>query len=215
MKEPGLVVPHLPAKSLFTIPDGFFCLKKQIQNIIVTTLFRNFITSQPSTSRSISAKQCFANPGCLFWIPDPGSKRFRIPDQDPQRIFAYLIPKIISKLSEKWSGMFIPDPVFSHTGSRIQGSKRHQIPDPQYWCTRKIMFPLDQIRNKLLCIEVLFKTYCIAFQLYIKAISIMYKNLAYRTKYGIFECVNEVACLLSLFPNFCAPLVDKYKNISN
>jgi hypothetical protein len=28
-EEPGLVVPHLPAKSLFTIPDGFFCLKNK------------------------------------------------------------------------------------------------------------------------------------------------------------------------------------------
>ncbi len=44
-----------------------------------------------------------ANPGCLsrirnFSIPDPGFKRFRIPDPDPpQRI---LNPKIVSKLSE-------------------------------------------------------------------------------------------------------------------
>jgi hypothetical protein len=28
------------------------------------------------------------------------------------------------------SGMFIPDPNFYHSGSRIQGQKKLQIPDP-------------------------------------------------------------------------------------
>ncbi len=40
---------------------------------------------------------------------------------------------MVSKLSKKGSGMFIPDPdldLFTHLGSRIQGSKWHRIPDP-------------------------------------------------------------------------------------
>jgi hypothetical protein len=36
-----------------------------------------------------------------FSTPDPGSRRFRIPDQDPhQRIKAFLTQKIVSELSE-------------------------------------------------------------------------------------------------------------------
>jgi hypothetical protein len=52
----------------------------------------------------------------------------------------FLTLKIVSKLSEKWSEMFIPDPnpdffpsririrIFSHPGSRYQ--KKYRIPDP-------------------------------------------------------------------------------------
>ncbi len=49
---------------------------------------------------------------------------------------------MVSKLSEIWSGLFIPDTdpgtgfwFFTHPGSTIQGSKRHRIPDldPQHW----------------------------------------------------------------------------------
>jgi hypothetical protein len=51
------------------------------------------------------------------WIPDSGSKKFRIPDSDPhQRIFN---PKTDSKLPEKLSWMFIPDPDFSPSPIRI------------------------------------------------------------------------------------------------
>jgi hypothetical protein len=59
----------------------------------------------------------------LLLLFDPGalSKNFRI-----------LTQKSIYKLSEIWSGLFIPDPDpdFSPIPSRIQGSKRHRIPDP-------------------------------------------------------------------------------------
>jgi hypothetical protein len=56
---------------------------------------------------------------------------------------------MVSKLSEIWSGLFIPDPDPDFlpipdpgsrgqkgTGSRVQGSKRHRIPDPdpQHCC---------------------------------------------------------------------------------
>ncbi len=51
---------------------------------------------------------------------------------------------MVSKLSEIWSGLFIPDPdpgsgsrirILIFYPSRIQGSKRHRIPDPdpQHW----------------------------------------------------------------------------------
>jgi hypothetical protein len=65
-----------------------------------------------------------------FSIPDPGgSKRFLIPDLH-QRIQVILTQKIVSKFSKILSGMFIPDPDLAFNPSRIQGSKRHWIPDP-------------------------------------------------------------------------------------
>jgi hypothetical protein len=72
-----------------------------------------------------------ADPGCLsriliFSIPYPGyaSKNLTI-----------LTQKMVSKLSEIWFGLCIPDPVpdflpILDPRSRIQGSKRHRIPDP-------------------------------------------------------------------------------------
>jgi hypothetical protein len=51
---------------------------------------------------------------------------------------------MVSKLWKIWSGLFIPDPgsvcwLSTHRGSRIQGSKRHRIPDPdrQHWIGHK------------------------------------------------------------------------------
>ncbi len=59
---------------------------------------------------------------------DPGS-RIQI------RIKEFLTEKIVSKLSEIWSGMFIPDPgsgswIYTHPGSRGQKGIGSQIPDP-------------------------------------------------------------------------------------
>ncbi len=57
----------------------------------------------------------------------PSRSRIRIKE------FKYIFDaKIVSTLSEIWSGLFIPDPnpdpdFFTHPGSRIQGSKRHRI----------------------------------------------------------------------------------------
>jgi hypothetical protein len=54
-----------------------------------------------------------------FSIPDPGS-RIRIKE------FKYFNPKIVSKLSEIWSGLFIPDPdpdFYTHPGFRFERSK--------------------------------------------------------------------------------------------
>jgi hypothetical protein len=72
-----------------------------------------------------------ADPRCLspipdpnFSIPDPGSKRFRIPDPDQhRRIQVFLAEKFVSDLWETGSGMFIPDPdldFFTYPGSRGQ-----------------------------------------------------------------------------------------------
>ncbi len=82
-------------------------------------------------------------PGSDFSIPDPRSKRFRISDQDlHQRILVFLIryKKNQSKLSDKWSGMFILDP---DTGVK-------KAPDPQDWkywyctvCCRTLVFRIQ------------------------------------------------------------------------
>ncbi len=45
----------------------------------------------------------------------------------PIKEFRYFNPKIVSKLSEIWSEMNIPDPDLTHPGSRIQGVKRQRI----------------------------------------------------------------------------------------
>ncbi len=74
-----------------------------------------------------------------FWISVPGTKRFGSQILIRVRVFKYfLIQKNVSRLSELWSGMFIPDPrsrikilIFSpilDSGSR--GQKGTGIPDP-------------------------------------------------------------------------------------
>jgi hypothetical protein len=68
------------------------------------------------------------DPRSEFFHPDPGSKRFRIPDPH-QSILVFLTPKTVSKLSEKLSGMFILDPdseFFSYPRSR----RLKKPPDP-------------------------------------------------------------------------------------
>jgi hypothetical protein len=50
-----------------------------------------------------------------------------------QRIIELFTQKIVTKLSNIWvwdPGSEIQDPEKTHSGSRIQGSKRHWIPDP-------------------------------------------------------------------------------------
>ncbi len=91
-----------------------------------------------------------ADPGCLF-ILDPNFfhlrsriRIFSIPDPgSASKNFSILTQNFFSKLSEIWFWLFIPDPdpdflPFPDPGSRgqkgtgswIQGSKRHRIPDP-------------------------------------------------------------------------------------
>ncbi len=65
-------------------------------------------------------KSSVADLGCLSRIPDPnffhpgsrvqGEKDSRIPDPYSHQRISILTQKVVSKLSEIWSGMFIPDP---------------------------------------------------------------------------------------------------------
>jgi hypothetical protein len=85
-------------------------------------------------------KSCTAVSGLFipdpnFSSPDPVSRVKKIPDpdSDPFKIIQVLLTqKIVAKLSEICSGMFIPDPDLDFSPildyvSRIQGSKRPRI----------------------------------------------------------------------------------------
>jgi hypothetical protein len=82
-----------------------------------------------------------ADPGCLsrildsnFLIPDPGSSVKKIPDPQPhQRSKVFITQKIVSKLSEIWSGMFIPDPDLDFLPIPDPGVKKAPDPDSQPW----------------------------------------------------------------------------------
>jgi hypothetical protein len=88
----------------------------------------------------MSKMQCC---GSGMFFPDqnffhPGSRVKQIPGSRIRIILRIkkFNPKIVSKLEEIWSGMFIPDPrfgfwVFTNPGFRIQRSKRQRIPDPE------------------------------------------------------------------------------------
>ncbi len=82
-----------------------------------------------------------ADPVCLYRNPNP---TFSIPDPDlHKRIEVILTQKSDAKFSKISSGMFIPDP---GSGSRIQGSKKHRILDPEHW----LFVPLQlQIMNTI------------------------------------------------------------------
>jgi hypothetical protein len=68
-----------------------------------------------------------------------------------QRIIELFTQKIVTKLSKIWvwdPGTEIQDPEKTYSGSRIQGSKRHRIPDPdpQHWkfhVSKCLMFSFD------------------------------------------------------------------------
>ncbi len=82
---------------------------------------------------------------CVFRIPDPtffhpGSpiEGHRIPDpgsRSASKNYVFLTQKIVSKLSEIWSGCSSRIRILIFKPSRIQGPKRHRIPDPdpQHW----------------------------------------------------------------------------------
>jgi hypothetical protein len=60
-----------------------------------------------------------------------------------QRIIEVYTYKIFTKLSKIWvwdPGYEIRDPRKTYSGSRIQGSKRHLIPDPQHFSRDKFFF---------------------------------------------------------------------------
>jgi hypothetical protein len=47
-----------------------------------------------------------------------------------KRILELFTQKIVTMLSKIWVWVGIRDPEKTYSGSRIQGSKRHRIPDP-------------------------------------------------------------------------------------
>jgi hypothetical protein len=74
-------------------------------------------------------------PGSEFFpIPDPESRVKKISDPGSgsasKSNLSILTQKIVSKLSEIWSGMIIPDPDLDFLPIPDPGSKRHRIPDP-------------------------------------------------------------------------------------
>ncbi len=72
-------------------------------------------------------KGCVADPGCLFRIPDPGSKRFRIRIKE----FKYFNPKRPRKYDPGCSSRIrIPDPDLFFYPSRIPDPGVKKAPDP-------------------------------------------------------------------------------------
>ncbi len=92
----------------------------------------------------------------IFSIPDPNFFPSRIPD--PHQRIKYVKPKKLSKLSKIQSGLLIQDRdagsrswFFTHPRSRIQGSKRQRISDPQNWTqTRILLLDQDPSRHEIL-----------------------------------------------------------------
>ncbi len=84
----------------------------------------------------------------IFTIPDPN---FSTPDprSTSKNLSIFLTPKLVSKLSEIWAGLFIPDPVPYFYRSWIQGSKRHRIPDPDPQHCKKSFFSSRLVFHKM------------------------------------------------------------------
>ena len=81
------------------------------------SLFNNLTNSERGLRHNpkFLLKCSVADLGFFIPDPDPGSKRFRIPDPDlHQRIEVFLTLKTVSNLSENLSGIYIPDPDFFH-----------------------------------------------------------------------------------------------------
>ncbi len=75
--------------------------------------------------------------------------------RDPHQ--SILTQKTGSKLEEIWPGLLIPDPdldFFTHPWSRIQGTKRHRIPDPDPQRCIQIMSTLNIIVMVLYRIQI-------------------------------------------------------------
>ncbi len=130
----------------------------------------------PTTNTVLRLRIRDVYPGCriqTFSIPDPVSEFFhpgsririfpsRIPYPnfsipDPGSASSILTQKIVSKLSEIWSGLFILDPDPEFLPSRFQGSKRHRITDPQhciYMVTAKVAIRIRIIMGNLIRIQL-------------------------------------------------------------
>ncbi len=118
----------------YTNPEKIFTKSKLDFPLAICTNTDSF-PSQGITPPSVcGSEMSISDANFPSRIPDPESKRHRIPD--PQhKISVFLTQKIVTKLTEIRSVMFIPDPYFFP--SRIRGSRKHwnsdPDPDPQYW----------------------------------------------------------------------------------
>jgi hypothetical protein len=77
-----------------------------------------------------------------------------------QRLIELFTKKIVKKLFKIWSWdpeSEIRDPEKTYSGSRIQGSKRHRIPDPdpQHWVWKKKFFGHQEKTEKLMIFKLL------------------------------------------------------------
>ncbi len=84
-------------------------------------------SSQPGRQQH-SKPECFPSRILIFSMPGPGSV---------SKNLSVLTQKIVSKLSELWSRLFNPGSgsriqILIFYPSRIQGSKKHRIPDHQH-----------------------------------------------------------------------------------
>ncbi len=85
-------------------------------------------------SDSIFISQCCGSGFFPSLIPDPGSKRFPDPGStSASKNLNILTQNIVSKLSEIWSGMFIPDPGVKGTGFLIRHNLNRQIMQYRYY----------------------------------------------------------------------------------
>ncbi len=73
----------------------------------------------------------FFHPGSVFFHPGSRFQIFPIPDSgSASKNLSILTPKMVLKLSEIWPGCSSRILIFYP--SRIQGSERHRIPDPEH-----------------------------------------------------------------------------------
>jgi hypothetical protein len=94
--------------------------------------FRVNILRKIPINSVLRIRDVFPDPN--FSNPDPGSGVKKIKDPgSPSKNLSIFNPKLVSKLSEIWCSSRIRILIFYP--SRIQGSKRHRIPDlhPQHW----------------------------------------------------------------------------------
>jgi hypothetical protein len=76
------------------------------------------------------------DPNPDFSIPDPGSRVYKIPEPHHQRISVFSTQKLFLSSRKYDPGCPSMIRIFFHPGSRIQGSKKHRIPDAEQWFSR-------------------------------------------------------------------------------
>ncbi len=110
--------------------------RAQSSDIMQTGLAGHLDTRQQQLASQLGLFQC-SFPVLRIRDVYPGSEFSPSRILDPgaaSKNLSFLTHKMVCKLSEMWSGLSIPDPdpvswFFTNPGSRIQGWKRHRIPD--------------------------------------------------------------------------------------